>query len=587
MKREQRPRERASGRRTKKRSPSALPALIRIRSEFGPARGIPFADRKLALLAKLRRERLSSAKAVHALHETLCFMWAYADDPRVLEAVEDLLTTFAARRDLQQHRAELEGSGIAGTDIVYRFYAEMARWLAACWPSALTVEWDALEDEERLVRLLPHLVLPAEAACMEELVFSARDWCERLKGPDETDATFLVRRIERLALSPLLHEMLYQDLGLWLRLAPQTDPPGEPTPSRTLSRIAGWPRSFQSTPLRRARPDLAVESERPPLAIRALSRDEGAHIIDMARVAMVTRSRDLDAFSYGDPDDVRMVEHEDGLAFAAVGVRPERRLLFEAVYAFLTLKNGVPIGYVLNSALYGSAEIAYNVFETFRGGEAGHIYGRVVSTLRALFGCDSFTIYPYQLGDDNEEALESGAWWFYQKLGFRPKAPAALKLIKRELARMKQDREHRTSIETLRELARENMYWHSGPDRDDVVGMAPFGDAGLAVADLVAARFGSDRERATEVCAEEAARLCGGVDDTGWTPAERNAWRRFAPVIVALPGVARWTEAERAALVPIARAKGGQRESDFVRAFDAHPALRKAVLGLVARAETT
>jgi hypothetical protein len=61
---------------------------------------------------------------------------------------------------------------------------------------------------------------------------------------------------------------------------------------------------------------------------------------------------------------MRLVEHEGGLAFAAVGVRPERRLLFEAVYAFLTLQNGVPIGYVLNSALYGSAEIAYNVFWT-------------------------------------------------------------------------------------------------------------------------------------------------------------------------------------------------------------------------------
>jgi len=564
-----------------------LAALTRLRAEFGPGRRTPFAERKLALLAKLRREHMPTAKAVHKLHETLGFLRAYADDARVLKAVEALLTAFAARGDVQQHRAELENSGIAGTDIVYRFYAEMARWLAERWPAQLSVEWDALEDEERLIRLMPQLVLPAEAACMEELVFSARDWCERLKGPGDTDATFLVRRIERLGLPPALHELLYQELGLWLRLAPWAKGPNEPTPSRTLSCLADQPRTFQIAPLRRSRPDLMVEADRPPLAIRALSRAEGAQIIDLARVAMVTRSRDLDAFSYGDPDDVRMVEHEDGLAFAAVGVRPERRLLFEAVYAFLTLKNGVPIGYVLNSALYGSAEIAYNVFETFRGGEAGHIYGRVVSTLRALFGCDSFTIYPYQLGDDNEEALESGAWWFYQKLGFRPKAPGARRLMKQELALMKLDHEHRTSIETLRELARENMYWHIGPDRDDVVGMAPFGDAGLAVADLVAARFGSDRERAGEVCAEEAARLCGGVDRAGWTPAEQDAWRRWAPVIVALPGVAQWSAAERAALVPIARAKGGQRESDFVRAFDAHPALQKAVLGLVASAGTT
>ena len=46
-----------------------------------------------------------------------------------------------------------------------------------------------------------------------------------------------------------------------------------------------------------------------------------------------------------------------------------RRLVFEAVYGFLTLKNGVPIGYVLLSALYRSAEVAYNVFDSFRGAE--------------------------------------------------------------------------------------------------------------------------------------------------------------------------------------------------------------------------
>jgi hypothetical protein len=92
---------------------------------------------------------------------------------------------------------------------------------------------------------------------------------------------------------------------------------------------------------------------------------------------MVTRARDLDAFSYADPRDVRLVDCGDGLVFACVGVRPERRLLLESVYAFLTLKNGVPIGYVLSSALYGSAEIAYNVFETWRGAEAGRVYGRV------------------------------------------------------------------------------------------------------------------------------------------------------------------------------------------------------------------
>src|SRR5260221_8761885 len=49
------------------------------------------------------------------------------------------------------------------------------------------------------------------------------------------------------------------------------------------------------------------------------------------------------------------------------------RSLLESVYGFLTLKNGVPMGYVLTSALYHSAEVAFNVFDTFRGAEAGPV----------------------------------------------------------------------------------------------------------------------------------------------------------------------------------------------------------------------
>ncbi len=50
-----------------------------------------------------------------------------------------------------------------------------------------------------------------------------------------------------------------------------------------------------------------------------------------------------------------------------------------------------------------------------------------------------------------------------------------------------------------------------------------------------------------------------------------------------LPGVQRWTAAEKRALVAVVRAKGGRRESDFVRRFDAHRRLRRAIVSLAQR----
>jgi hypothetical protein len=69
-------------------------------------------------------------------------------------------------------------------------------------------------------------------------------------------------------------------------------------------------------------------------------------------------------------------------------------------------------------------------------------------------------------------------------------------------------------------------------------------------------------------------------DLRGWSREERMAWNRWSPVILNLPGVRRWSRAERRALVEVVRAKGGRRESEFVRRFDRHPRLRSALLRL-------
>jgi hypothetical protein len=62
---------------------------------------------------------------------------------------------------------------------------------------------------------------------------------------------------------------------------------------------------------------------------------------------------------------------------------------------------------------------------------------RASAPLRHVFGTTSFSIDPYQLGKGNDEGLESGAWWFYAKLGFRPRDAATLRLAGDEQARVR------------------------------------------------------------------------------------------------------------------------------------------------------
>jgi len=547
---------------------TTLRSLERIHRRYGNDLGA----RKLRLLARLSEDRLPTAASVHRLHEVLCFLHAYPDDATVLECVERMLGDFDRRRDLRRHAGALQDSGIAGTPTVYRFFFETAQWLAARWPERLTVRWADLEAPDRLERALSLLVTPAEQAGLDEIAFPLKEWVRRLKNGAEGDGAFLVRRFAALAADPFIRQYLYETLGFWLRLEAGPD-----TPSRTRAKLPRRTIHWQRGPVTGPRPDLLAELKRPPLSVRTVSPRQAERLLDMAREAMVTRSRDLDAFAYGSREDVRLVDCGGGLEFVAIGQVPERRLLCEAVYGFLTLKNGVPIGYVLNSALYGSAEIAYNVFDTYRGAEAAPVYARVLAMVRHLFGADTFTIYPYQLGHENDEALESGAWWFYQKLGFRARDPEVLALMDRELERMRRTPGHRSSIGTLRRLSTVNVYLQTGRERADVIGILPLPNVGLAVTDFVAARFGADRESAARTCSRDAMRRLDLRSLRGFAEGERLAWERWAPVVCCLSGIERWSPEEKRAAVSVIRAKGGRHESEFVRRFDAHPRLRRAL----------
>ncbi len=485
-----------------------------------------------------------------------------------------MLGRFASRSDLRRYASDLESSGIAGTDIVYPFFSATSEWLARRWPDRMSVEWDSIPVpiRDRVETWLEYFAHYAETPALDVLPLSLREWIRRMKGPDETDAAFLARRYGALAAGPRIRQQIYDELDLMFRLRP-----GPGTPSRTM---AGMPRRhihYQESPLETARPDLRADLARAPLPVRRVGPREGARLIDLAREAMITRERDLDAFAYGDPRDVRIVDCGDGLELVAIGMIPERRLLLEALYGLLTLKNGIPIGYVGMGAFFGSAEIAYNVFDTWRGSEAAKRYSAVLTAAATLFGADAFLVTPYQLGDDNEEGIESGAWWFYQKLGFRPRDAGARALMRRETGRIRRNGRYRSGPATLRRLAKHPMFLWAGRERDDIMGILPLENVGLAVMEYLARRFGSDREAATRVCAREAAARLGVRWPLRFGAAERMWWDRWAPLVMCLSGVERWSAADRRALVGVIRAKGGRSESDYVRRFDAHPRLGRAL----------
>lgn len=547
----------------------ALKELQRLKNNFEPGS----LNQKLQLLQILEKGQLQSGDQVVRLHDLTCFMQAYPDNEAVLTKVERILGDFVNRRDLKRYHKLLADTGLVGTTIHYRFYWPTARWLFERWPQGISIDWFEWDNQHELDELWPLLLSYPATEALESLSLSPQQWIKTLKRPEETDAAFLIRHFIRWRVEDSVREKLYDDLDIPLVLTP-----GIGTPSRTYSRhkpkkiVYGLSNWQPNAPLSKL---LNIE----PLSINSVTKGQGQKLIDLARVQMITRGRDLYAFMSSDPKDVRIISYDGGLQFVCYGLRPEQRSLLEAMYVFLILRNGVPIGYTQAVALMRSAEVNFNIFDVFRGTEASRIFVHTLAMVRYLFHSDAFVINTQQLGEENQEALKSGAFWFYHKHGFKPQSSRIDKVLQKEIAQKRKDPKHRSSIKVLKRLASSELVLFIGRPRKVLVNELPTENVGLMAAKVMEAHASTARSNGAQRCMSLATSLLG-YELSRRERGVHLAWERWSPVVLALPGLSKWTLANRRALINVINAKGGRRESDYVVLFDQHKPLQTALLKL-------
>lgn len=552
-----------------------LERLESLRETFG-ARA---AREKLELLADLEHRSLGRAADVERLHEALCFLRAWPDDPKVLRAVRRMLKNFSARADLERFAGALENSGIAGTGIRFSFYLATAQWLAERCGDSLHIDWPAFENADRLPVILESMALFSERGALRQFYYDTPDWIERMRAEDETDALFLVRRFAALDQAKALRDSVYDELDTPFHLSSS-----DSTPTRTQEYLAPKAVQYQRRNIKRGAVDLRQAASR-RIRFEDVRGRQATRLVDLAKSAMVARSRDLDAFAYASADDVMRVRLRQGIEIVLIGMLPANRYLLECEYGYLMLRNGAVVGYGTGTGLFGSCQIAFNLFPTFRGAQTTELYAAVLATFHKLFNADTFSVDSYQIGADNDEAIDTGAWWFYARMGFRPRDTEARRLADAEL-RKAQKRGYRSSKKTLRKLANYPLYFSLARNRKDVLPMVCTDTLSLGVLDYLSTRFGSQREEGARRCSREVADALGVESVADWPAGERLMWHRLSPVVAAVADVDDWPEADRAALVDLIKAKGGVREQDYVPLFDAHRRLRRAVAAFAASVAT-
>lgn len=520
-------------------------------------------------LAELARANIGHADELVRVHEALVFIAAYPQSKPVLERVARILKSVQQRvATLDTQDADLspldapEVSGVVGTNVTSNFSYPIARWLARKYPRQLSIDWDWMENEEQWSAILPRfLPLLADDAMVEAHV-PLREWLRAATGR-QNEVGWLIDRFESLDISNKEKAELYDSLKLHVTWKFPS------SASRTRMRLRPRKVFFHNEPLIQRRDvSLAAELASAPLAVERLSRRAGEKILDMARETSAVRYRELHGFTYGDATRVLKAELGRGTEAFVAGVPPEYRLPLRAYHAAIIFKNGIPVAYFEGLSLFERMESGFNLYYTFREGETAWLYARILRLMRQLLGVTVFSIEPYQIGHENQEGIESGAFWFYRKLGFRPARPEILKLTLAEERKMAGDRRYRTSARTLRKLAAGYMLFET-PDAKKKSGeWDRFGarNIGLAVQRRMAREFRGDPMKIRTHSVDLVRRALSMKGLTG---------NSDLPVVLAMiPELESWTPADKALAAQILTAKHGRDEANYLKQMQKHALLR-------------
>jgi len=548
------------------RTAKLLRALERLLPVYGGTAG----SEKLRLLDELAPLRVERANQLVTLQRVVCFLSAFPDDAAIHRAARGLASGFAARlrRLTKAQREQLDDSGTAGSCTRHFYAAAAARWMAQRFAGSVDIDWTAENAADALEPLLSPLLDPMEAEVADLSAPGVRDWLARARKGSGNDLDWLLAQ---------------QGSGHSRRRFDRAFDAAEVPLAWRLDDHAGITGNLLRRPvvahrqvMRRASGDSRAAIVQ-PILVERLARRAAVRLLDVWRAALWSRTRTVFQIEQPNLDECYLVDLGDGLQFAAIGVAPERRGALEATYGHLLLANGMPIGYGGFTALFAQVNTGVNVFPEYRGSEAAFAFEQSLRVMHAITGNARFVINPYQFGAGNDEALASGAYWFYYRLGFRSAQAPERALAEREFARLRADRGYRVPIATLRRLAGCDIHL----DLADDAGEKFFDEAWLqrladGITGAIAREGVMNRAESLRQLAE---RLAGvlGIRLADWTALERQGFAQFAPILAQIDGLAAWPRAEREALVQLCRARWAPQERGFIGRMRDHGRLRMAL----------
>lgn len=451
------------------------------------------------LLEELSDKPLPSSKALLTYYNVLLFICAHPLNYQQLTAAENELQRIALhmQKASKQQKQQFVNSGLPSTAVVSTFSHDLLKWLRK--NKNYEVSLDSFSATSEKINNALQYTLPAIEREVITLDLGLNQLFKKLSVEHNRRVDFLIDEFEKLEPQTFLKDEFFNSLGMYVKVQTKNQ-----QLSKAYNRIIPAAVYFQTEIIKNFDHKALFDAALPkPKTLHAKQLKE---LDEAIKNALLVLQRETDPVTYVDEKSIRLYELERGISIAIYGMKPERQLPLESYVGYTLFKNGFPAAYGGGWVFGKRSLFGINIFESMRGGESGYMMCQLLRVYRQAFGVEYFEVEPYQYGKGNPEGIQSGAFWFYYRFGFRPVDTELRSLADAEAAKIASVKGYRSSEETLRKFTHSNLvmnFQKSVP--------VSLWDIREKVTAVIASEYSGNRSLAQRDCIKQFVKAVGGT----------------------------------------------------------------------------
>lgn len=445
---------------------------------------------KLNLLHALSQQKINKTSEIKLYHNCLLFLLAYPDNHAVQKIAYSEMEKIGSflNKLKETKRLPFDRTGLAFTETVGTFSLAFCKWILNKYPESASIhsfDEAGVHPKEVLKNILPEM----EFEILGNDSLNKLNWLKTVSGLKNKNEQlkWLVFNIDAITGKTLLKEQLFESLKVYIQILP-----GNKSFSKSFGKITTTSNYFHEQGLLKKFDPLSIIHKRLPKEAK-LNINQRNEILDISRTALALLNRETDPITYCTPDNIKVFNLEHGLTIALFSINADIRLPLESYIGFMMFKNGYPMSYG-GAWLFGKRSlIGINIFESFRGGESAFVFAQLLRTYHQAFNAEEFEVEPYQFGKNNPEGIQSGAFWFYHRFGFRPIDKKLFELSESEHQKIISQKGYRSPVSVLKQFTKSNLSVNFGSSKH----ITKASIISSYITKQINIRFNSDRNKAT------------------------------------------------------------------------------------------